>query len=86
MTTGTMTITIHRTSEMVYDEDGKRVRVPLLNARGKGQHVATITGCEAVDAGYGADWAMVEGTEYALGDALAFARRGEHGLSVVSEG
>lgn len=57
-----------------------------LNGSGRGQVVAVIDGpVKIVDFGYGTDGGELADGTYALRDIIAFAQRGEHGLSIHSK-
>lgn len=81
-------ITINKHFEMAtceINEDGSQpAGYWALNASGKGEVVALVAGpVELADMGYGAEGGKIGDDVYALRDVLAFARRGERGLSVI---
>ena len=84
----TITITINEhfvRTEMEFEENGKRpAGYMAYNAHGKGKPVATVSGpIEIVKGHVNVDMGRIPSGTYALRDILAFARRGEHGLSIV---
>ena len=76
-------LTIHQTTVQTTDEDNRPSSYVALNASGVGQYVATVKGADKCDLGYGCDGGRVGGQDYCLRDVLRFARRGEHGVTIV---
>lgn len=78
-------LTISQTWVPTIDEDGARSGYHALNASGKGTLVAVVAGPVAKEIlGHsGNDGGRLDDGVYVLRDILAFARRGERGLSIA---
>jgi hypothetical protein len=76
----TATIRIHEQPCETEDGPGHYEALSLTSGRA----LATVTGPGEIVQSFGVDmWRLSDG-DYALRDILAFARRGERGLSVVA--
>jgi len=78
------TIQIHETTEQIQSESGKMTSYKALNHSGKGKMIATVTGpIIKTKSRFGSDMIEMESDRWALRDILAFAQRGEHGLTLA---
>lgn len=77
-------IAISQTWVHTINEDGERSGYHALNASGKGTRVALVAGPVTKDSlGHDSDGGRLDDGVYVLRDILAFARRGERGLSIA---
>lgn len=78
-----METTISKTWVSTTNEDQRKNGYWSLNASGRGQLVATVSGPHSITQIGTSDVAVVDGQEWALRDFVNMARRGERGLSLV---
>jgi hypothetical protein len=77
-------LTISQTWVPTYDEDNRASGYHALNASGKGHQIAVVAGpVIKASLGHDSDGGQLDDGLYALRDILAFARRGERGLSIA---